>query len=156
MTLASKQLYQNMAGSIISSIAIAAVSPFTGDYKNNREVYNIIDDLVNTFNNYLEDLDLLQTDNGGMVTSFVPDPASLVNLSQVMSLTIGSLFSIAFNARKEKTLLCEKDTNIILLTHRFYGLDADDNNMLEFVNNNNFSLNELLIIRKGRKIVYYV
>lgn len=156
VTLAQKQLYQNMAGSIVSSIAIAAVSPFTGDYKNNREVYDVIDALVDAFNAYLDDLDLLQTDNGAMVTSFVPDPASLVNLSQLMSSTIGSLFSIAFNARKEKTMLTEKDTNIILLTHRFYGLDADDNNIQEFVNNNNFSLSERLIIKKGRKIVYYV
>lgn len=156
ITLSGKQIYQNHAGSIVSAIALATVTPITGDYKINKEVHQTIDKLIKVYTNYIEDLDFLQTDNGGMINSFVPDAASIVNLSQLINLTVSSLFSIAFKAKKEKSILCEKDTNIILLTHRFYGLDVDDNNIAEFVEQNNFSLDERLVIRKGRKIYYYV
>jgi hypothetical protein len=154
--VAGKQIYQNLAGSVVSAMVLASINPFTGDYKNNTAVYAIIDIVVNAYNTYLDDLDKLQSDNGNNPLSFIPDANSLILLNGLFYSGISNLFLIAFTARKERSILCEKDTNLILLTHRFYGLDADDNNIAELMETNNMGLNQILQIKKGSKIIYYV
>ena len=47
------------------------------------------------------------------------------------------------------------DTNLIVLTHKYFGLDADDKNILAFKETNNIKNNELFKIPKGRVIKYY-
>jgi hypothetical protein len=57
---------------------------------------------------------------------------------------------------KERFLFLEEDTNLILLTQRLYSLDDADNNMVELMENNNLGPNDILQLKKGRKIVYYI
>ena len=59
-----------------------------------------------------------------------------------------------FGAKKEYIVVVPKDTNVILLTHRYLGLDADDKNIDTFVKTNNIHFNELFSIKKGRMIKY--
>lgn len=152
----SKQVYQNLAGTAVSSLCLAAATPLLGDYTNRNSVLRVVDELMSIYNQYMEDLDLLQTDNGGNTTSYIPDAAGLISLNSLFNNTISSLFGIALNSKSERTVITEKDTNIILLTHRFYGLDPSDNNIDEMIENNNLGLNQLLQIKKGTKIVYYI
>ena len=155
-TPASKQIYQTMAGSAVSAMCMAASLPGNGDYSNNKSVFKSVDTLVIVYNLLMADLDTLQSANGGGVNSFVPDINSLQYLNQLFNLTISNLFTIALGARSERTLITETDTNIIILTHRFYGLDSNDNNINELFENNNLGLNHILQIKKGTKIVYYI
>ncbi len=46
--------------------------------------------------------------------------------------------------------------NVILLSHKFYGSDENDDNLQKFIDTNNIGLNELLNISKGRKVIYYI
>jgi hypothetical protein len=71
-------------------------------------------------------------------------------------LNISNLYSIAFAAKQEREYVLDKDSNPILLTHKFYGLDKNDVNLEKFISTNDIGLTEILNIRKGRKIVYYV
>lgn len=153
---ASKQIYQNLAGSIISSMCLTSSLPGSEDFTNSEKSLTIVETIVTTYNNYVADLDLLQTLNGGTPNSFIPNADSLIALNQLLNLAISNLFIISLSSRNERSIITEGDTNIIVLTHRFYGLDNADKNIDEFMVNNKIGLNEILQIKKGRKIVYYI
>jgi hypothetical protein len=131
----------------------AGVEP---DYPNRAEVAKTIETLLANYNAYLDDLDLLQSDNGTDVDAFIPDADSLIALSDLVNFTISVLFDIALNSKQERTVVLEEDTNVILATHRFLGLDENDSNIAQFISNNNISLNEIFQLKKGRTITYYV
>jgi hypothetical protein len=155
----TKMIYEAQAITLISSMCLAAATPLESDYKNRNDVLSIIDLLAGDAGVYpifLSTVDDLQSDNGGDVDSYVPDAASMIALNRLFNFTISSLFKIALGSRQERSFICTEDTNIILLTHRFYGLDPEDVNMDDIMINNNIGLNELLQVRQGRKIVYYV
>lgn len=154
-TVSSKQLYQNQAGSTISALCLAMATPLSGDYANAPVVLSFIEILLANFNAYKTDLDTLQSDNGGNPNNFIPDATALIELNNLVNLTLDSLFTIALSAQKERSIIVEEDTNLINLTHRFYGLDANDANIEKLIANNNWGLNQLLEINKGTKIVYY-
>lgn len=154
--VASKQIYQNNAGTVISSIALAMSTPSPGDYKSSTEVLETMDTLTSVYNTFMEDLDRMQSENGGSPDSFVADPGAIIALNELVNLTVSSLFAIALSAKKERSIILEADSNIILLTHRLYGLDRADANIEELMNNNNIGLSSLLLIKKGTKITYYI
>lgn len=154
--VASKQQYQIFAGSTISAQAIAAATPLPGNYTNRTSVFFIINILISNYNQYLIDLDGMQSANGGNTTSFIPDATSQIALNDLINLTISNLFDIALNSKQERTLLLSKDTNIVELTHRLYSLDPNDDNINELMTNNNWSVDQLLQIKKGTKVTYYI
>lgn len=152
----SKNSYLTWLGMLISGSCLSTVNPLDSDYKTRPEVISLADTISQMRSDYIEDLDSLQTANGGTKDSFIPDAFAMQALDRLVNLTISNLFTIALGARQERSIICEEDTNVILLTHRLYGLDPDDSNMLDLMDANNILLNEVDNIRKGRKIVYYV
>jgi len=56
---------------------------------------------------------------------------------------------------KKEVLFLEKDSNLIVLTHRFLGL-ASDENLEIFKRINKIGLSETYRIKKGRLITYYI
>lgn len=153
---ASKQIYQATAGSLLSAMCLTSSLPQPTDFGNSKRVLVIVDTITEIYDEYLANLDLLQTLTGGAPDSFIPDAESLISLSELINLAVSNLFNIALTARNERFVILEKDTNIILLTHRFYGLDLSDNNINEMFENNGFGLNHLLQIKKNTKVVYYI
>lgn len=151
-----KKIYESSGGAFISSMAIASANPLDGNYKNMTDVLLAIEQIITSYNFYLEDLDSIQTENGGLPDSYIPDASSLIGLSALVNLTISNLYKIALNSRSERSIVLEDDSNWVVLTHRFYGLDPLDNNLKELIENNSAGLNEMLQVRKGRKIIYYI
>lgn len=144
------------AGVTDDDIQTANLTANPPDYLGKTDVYNIIQTLISIYNTYISDLDEYQTATGGNLDSFIPDPDTLVALSDLVNYTISNLFAIALGLRSERSFNLEEDSNCILLAHRVYGLTADDSTINEFILTNKIGLNELFIIPKGRKIVYYV
>lgn len=152
-----KRIYQAQGTAIVSSMALAAATPQTAaEYGSMEAVLDMAENLLDNYNAFLLDLDGLQTNNGGLEDSYIPDPAPLTGLNELISFTVTSLFDIALEAKQERALYLEEDSNPIVLTHRFYGLDSADELLDYFIATNQIGLNELLQIKKGRKIVYYV
>jgi hypothetical protein len=152
-----KAVYEINAGTIISGAIISTVTPLDeSDYQNAPQVLSIASQLVGIYNQYIEDLDSLQTDNGGTEDSYIPNYNTVSILNQMINIVSSELFDIALGAKQQRTILLEEGSDVINLTHRFYGLDENDLNLDEFMRNNNIGLNELLMIRKGRQITYYV
>ena len=156
LRLGSKQIYETKGNAVISSMCQAAVTPIKGNYTNSTSALNIIETISAAYDQYLADLDSLQAENGSSPDSFVPGHEAMSQLSEIVGLTLSNLIEIALNGKQERSVILTEDSNIILLTHRFYGLDKNDENIQEFVNNNNLTYKDVLGIGKGRKIVYYV
>lgn len=154
--VSSKGIYFSLGSSILSALCLATSKPLTSDYKTRDSVVYGIDKIFDTYNSFVADADSLQTANGGKLRSFIPPAKSLLKLNQLINYTTANLFTIALAARQERTFNLEEDSNIILVTHRVYGLDPNDANIDAIIEQNNIGMNELYNLRKGRKIVYYV
>jgi len=87
--------------------------------------------------------------------NYQPNPIVQSELHDLVMFTIANLFDLAFDAQQERVVYLPKDSNLVLLTHKYMGL-ANDENMQRFREINNIKLKELFRIKKGRKIKYYV
>jgi hypothetical protein len=154
--LSGKQFYQSQATSCLSAICYSVATPLDSDFKNSVQALALIETITTAWDEFLVDLDSLQSTNGGSPNSFIPDPALLNELSSVIGYTISNLYNIALNSRKERSIITETDTNIILLTHRLYSLDPSDANMDELIENNGWGLTHILGIRKNTRVIYYI
>lgn len=152
---AAKLLYENNAGAVITSMVAAAVTNIGRSYSNRRSVLETIDTILAAYNEYLTKLDAIQTANGGLINSYIPSRFPLSLLGNLVGYAVTSLLDIAADSRQEISFFLEEDSNIIQLAHRLYGLKEDDSTIDELIAVNEIGLNEILGIRKGRKITYY-
>jgi hypothetical protein len=152
----TKKMYEHNGGSIMTAFVLSASTPQSLDYKKNKDVFTIIDKMIELFEFYLDDLDEIQTENGGAPESYIPDATALINLSRLVNFTLVNLRNIALGSKMERVIITDKDTNILELTHKFYGMDDSDANLDELILNNNFGLNDFLQIKKGTEIIYYI
>lgn len=148
-----KMIFQSNGGTLISAKALALSNP---DFKTGIEVLNYAQILHSDLNTYLNSIESLQTDNAGELDSYIPSYEPIRELTDLVNYTVVNLINIAVNSRTERSIILNYDTNAIELTHRLYGLDADDNNLNELIEQNDLSFDMLLIIPQNKKIVYYV
>lgn len=156
ITLAQKVLLENSAGPLINSMAIAAGLPQTDDYNNRSAVLSAINTIITNYNLYVATIDNLRTGIAGNPNAYNPNSQYQTGLSALVNFTISNLFSIASGARQQRNFILTDDDNLITLTHRFYGIDLTDTAVTEFRLINNIGLSEILGLKKGRNIVYYV
>jgi hypothetical protein len=156
ITVPSKKLYELQAATIVSSMGTAAITPGANDYENATQTFLITEKLITQHNVYLNDIDTLQGLNGGNPAFFVPGFNLNNQLNNLMDQSIAGLYQIAFAGKKEFLYVLPDDSNIILLTYKFYKLDSNDNNINEFVKNNNFTHSQIALgIKKGTTVIYY-
>lgn len=152
-----KLIYENMAGNVIACMVNASVNPLSDDdYGNSVDVLLVVNQINETYELYLENLDGLQTDNGGDTDSYIPDWQSASDLSGLVAFATSNLYDIALDAKQERIIYLESDSNLIIQTHRFYGLQQNDSTIEEFKRNNKIGLSEILQLKKGRELRYYV
>lgn len=152
-----KRIFQTYVGTIISSMASTASTPQDDDYKTRNQVVGVADGILSAYNTYFSDLDALQTPNGGELDSFIPDADSLMALGELIKYTLSNLLDIALEGKQERIVHVDADTNILLLASRFYGLTQDDDSAIDaIVEANSIGLNQLLGIKKGTPITYYI
>jgi len=60
------------------------------------------------------------------------------------------------NPKQERLYVLEDDDNVIVLSHRFYGPSTDDDKLNQFIDENNIGLSEILGLKKGRVVKYYI
>lgn len=157
LSVPAKKLYQIQGQSTIASMCIAAINPLTGNYTNASVALQISETIKSNADRFRADLDSLQSSNGGSPESFVPSFNSMKAFNDIVSITTSSLFEIALAGRKELSYVLTEDSNVVLLTHRFYKLDPNDNNITEFCDNNSIRYRERALgLPKGKTVVYYV
>lgn len=153
-----KYIYEFNCTGLISTMAQTSVTiNELGGYESAVDVIAVTDIILEVYNQYIENLDSLQSEVGDTPESYIPDADVLNTLNGLINFTISQLYLIALSSKQERIVYLEKDSNPISLAHRFYGLKTgDDSELNNFINQNNIGLDELLQIKKGRKLVYYV
>lgn len=155
-TRESKFRYETLAGVMVGGILLSTSSNIVDDYDIRSKVLAIQARIANLYGTLITRLDSFQTDRADSDDSYTPNFDSMNALNEAVNYTSSNLFNIAFAAKQEREYIVDYDTNLILLTHRFYGLDSQDANIDKFIKTNNIGINEMLCIQKGRKIIYYV
>lgn len=152
----SKKVYETNAGALIGAMIQSAANPLGDDFGSKNDVLETIEFIMNVYNQYISNIDSLQTENGGSPSSYVPNYTAQSTLGSIVNYAISQLFNIATTATQERTVILEADSTVILLAHRFYGLKIDDSTIDRFMSQNNIGSNEYLIIKKGRKLSYFI
>lgn len=153
-TLSDKKNFEALGGSLIASIALAMVFPVVGDYFLMSSVFEMTTKLKLVYEDYLKTLDDMQVSIYDVNNAYAPIPEPQANLNSLVNYTLSNLYALSFEAKRERIVVVDKKTNVILLTHRYLGLDVDDENIEIFIETNNIKLNELFSIEKGREIRY--
>ena len=151
-----KTIYEMTGASVISAMINATINPADDDFQNADEVLESIDLILAYWNEYLNNIDSLQTETNDTENSYIPDFDSLQILTELVNFGTANLLDIALNANSKRSLILDCDSNAILLAHRFYGLDISDETLTRFINQNNLSIKQLIQIDKGTKIIYYI
>lgn len=152
----NKAYFEAVGGMAIAAIANTLVTPLDGDYVVRTDVASVAVLLNDIYKDYSQALDDGYVNISEIDNSFSAGIGTQEKLKQIVVQTISELGVIAFEAKQERTVLLEKDSNIILLTHKYMGLDAEDLNLSKFRVINNIKNKALFVLKKGRKIKYYV
>ena len=155
-TVNDKLLFETQSGTIIAAMAQSTVFPNDSDYVTSIDIEIITDLVVSTYNDYLLTIDSLQVNISDSLEVYIPDVISQTALYDLISEVTFSLYSLAFEAKQERRIELLTDSNLIILTHKYLGLDADDKNIEEFRQTNNIKMEEIFRIKKGREIKYFV
>lgn len=156
-TANEKLIFENYGNGVISTMVLTTTYPLNSlDFKNATDILDVIDQISANYDLYIGGLEDLQTDTGDDVNSYLPDQSALSGLQQQLNYCVANLLDIALSAQQERELILEYDSNIVTLTHRFYGLEPDGGKIDEFIKTNSIGLNERLQIKKGRVLKYYI
>jgi hypothetical protein len=145
-----EKLFFNLMGATVISASCKAVSTRSeNDFQTKSEVILFINKLSEEYDNYLNNLYNLED------SEFVPDHNLMFSVHALVCDTVALLYQVMFSAKQERIYYTPRDTNLILLAHRLYGI-ASEENLLSLKSANNISLSEIINIKKDRAIKYYV
>lgn len=151
-----KKIFENNAGGLLMAMVTAAANPIDGDYENSTDVLSVADTVLDQYDTYIDNLNTLQSDNNFSEDDYIPGFDSISGATVAVEYALSNLLQIALGAKQERSVILEYDSNLINLTHRFYGLNADDSNIKSFKKINNIGISEILSIKKGRKLIYFI
>lgn len=154
--LFEKYLFESQASSLIAGMCLSAVNPLEDDYVVRSDIESINETINLIYSDYLKTLDSNQVSIYDINNNWTPNALIQSNLISLVSFTSKNLFLLSFDARQERLYELTEDSNLIILTHRFLGLDADDKNIESFRKINGIKNDELYRVRKGRTIKYFV
>lgn len=141
----NKQLYEANATTQIGVLAGVASAPQSGDYNTKTDVLRVATSINSAYSNYKSNLDSI---------GYNQNPDVSLQTDILVNTTLESLYNIAFNSKQERIIYLDKDTNLIILAHRYFG--TGDENITKFIDINKIELDEYLQLKKGRKIKYLI
>lgn len=153
-TLADKKYFESMGASTIASMSMVAVNPIMGDYTLVSDVEKMTARIAKIHKDYVDTLGDFKVSVYDVNNTYSPDASVQSELNSMVNYTIANLYLMSFETKRERIVITDKKTNVILLVHRYLGLDDDDANIDTFVKTNNLKLNELFAIEKGTEIRY--
>lgn len=151
----NKAYFETAAGITIASLSNALLNPVATDYQTRGDVISAMNNLIDMYNDYLSILDASYVSSVNTATAFSASQPSQDALQDIVLNVLTNLELLAFNAKQERLVVLDLDSNLIVLTHKYIGLDVDDVNIETFRTINNIKNTGLFIIEKGTEIKYY-
>lgn len=156
LTVADKLFFEAQAAACISGICNASVNPSDDDYIVRTEIEEVVEILLGVYDEYLGLVDDNQVQIYNIDETYIPNIDTQSELYALVAFTTGNLFNFAFAAKQLRIVHAEKNTNVILMSHRYLGPSQDDSNLDTFIKINNIKLDELFVIKKGRELKYFI
>jgi len=153
-TLFDKKLFESMGGSLIASMSLTVVNPLDSDFVLVSDLFKISEEIKDVYLDYVSTLDAVSVSVYDVNNTFIPDASAQYELNSLVTFTVSNLYAMAFESKRERIILTSENTNVVLLVHRYLGLDAEDKNIEDFINTNEIRFNELFSIKKGREVRY--
>ena len=125
------------------------------DIVTRRQVITAINDMLALYDDYMDLLGSLQSDNDNSPTSYIPDNNNIIALQQAVSSVIANLLNIATSARQERIYTVKNDIPLVVLVHKLLGT-TNDLIIQQFAKDNDMSRDEVLVVEAGREVTYYV
>lgn len=138
-----KELYNAHATAVVNTALSVASNPSDTDYKSRKSVITTINSVNELYAYYQSLFDNQMYDQNSDIAN---------KIDYTVNITLGNLYDIAFNAKQERSIILNYDTNIIVLAHKYFG--RGDDKLNEFIEYNNIQLDEYLQVRRGREIKY--
>lgn len=154
-----KSLFENNAGSSIIGMCITTVTNVTNDYIYRPDVLSVINSITDAYNTFIDNLNVLQSVSGGIIDAYAPDPNNIMAIQNLVCDTIDGLLSFYASAKQQRTMTLVYDSNIIIVANKLYRMQPDDSTIQQLIANNNighYDMEEFLILKAGRQIIYYV
>jgi hypothetical protein len=152
----NKLAFEWQGASLINGMALATSKPLSNDFENANDGLEIASILNSSFSSYISTIDSFQTDNGAESNRYSPDQDNFQALSSLVNYSTSNALNIALNSKQQRLFLLNNDSNLIELTHRFYGLDENDDNIKSLIKQNNWGINFYLQVPKNTEVKYYV
>lgn len=156
LTSNEKAYFETVTNALISSFASTILLFNQTNLLTKKQLLSLSEDLFFVYNDYfttLEEVSVkLEDFNNYYILNFEAQNLAFESVSSAAY----HLLLLSYDARQEREKILEKDSDIISLTHRFVSLDENDENINFFRSVNNLKNNNLFLVEKGTKIIYYV
>lgn len=155
-TANTKSFFEAVAGITIAALSNAILLPGIGNYVTRLQVNTAGAALAAMYANYLSVINAAYIQIGNPGNSYSAAFNTQNTLQNVVLQALGSLMTLAFNAKIERTIITDKPEQLIVLVHKYMSLDPDDANIETFRTINDLKNNYLFLIPAGTLIKYYV
>jgi len=152
----NKAFFETIAGISVCSLAQAITTPLPGDYITRDQVVAVANNLQDMYADYLIILDVSYVEIGDINNSFSASQETQTALQDVVLQALYNLNTVAFNAKVERLVLLTVDAQLVVLTHKYMGLDVADANIETFRTINNLKNSSVFLVPKGTQIKYYI
>lgn len=151
----SSALIVSLTGAL-TTIAIAETA-LSGDYETASTAVDTAVSLADFYDTYISDISDLATsgEDNRLSRLFSPDPTQTDSISSAVSDAIRILLLESLNGKKEVIKILNRKYTILDLCYELYG--TSDNDTRRFlINTNKLTGQDLIILKSGREIKYYV
>ncbi len=152
----NKAFFEAAGGAAVVSLANIIANPNDGDVVTRNDLMVLSNSLMVTFDDYQQTLDAGYISDIDTSNRFSASMQTQNLIRETVVQTISGISAQTINAKQERVVMLEKDSNLILLTHKYMGLDNADENMQRFRQINNIKNKKLFSVKKGTAIKYYV
>lgn len=132
------------------------ISTFQEDIYSRSQISAVAAELVDIYEEYLTILDEIQVPITDIQNSFSISYETQSVINAMVSSTLFNIYSVAFEAKQEREVILETDSNLIILVHKYIGLDNLDLNLERFRKLNNIRNRRVFSIKKGKSIKYFL
>jgi conjugal transfer/entry exclusion protein len=140
------ETYQAVSTGLISMGCLSLIEGVSIEKQTRKDIFAMATKLQNLLNSHISNLD----SKPDQIQNF----DLLFKLDLIVNTTIASLFEVALNAKQERSTILVSDTNIVLLANKYFG--RSDIDLTDFIETNEITLDEILEVKSGRKIIWYV
>jgi hypothetical protein len=154
-----KQL-ESMNGLSLLNFTTSALSS-SEEYATVAEIFEVIDRINEKYESYLIDIDQYVTDtiSNDVGETYEPNTDGQQGIQTSIYNTSVFLQEISLKALREFKFTLAADTDLINLTYAIYGSSNPEeleNDIDKLIDLNNFAGDELIIVPKGREVIYYL